>query len=406
MPIDTENEKLSTGLPKAADKAVSRQARLRVLHVVPYLAMGGTEHGILKVINGLGEDEFEHRICAVRGIDASFANRASVTPRAYSAASEKKGFQFPLFRLTKIMKEYQPHIVHSRNFGALEAIPAARLARVPVAIHSEHGYELETLEGLPLRRRILSRAFYGMADSVFTVTSDLKNYHTKQSGIAPKRVRVIYNGVNTERFSPRPEVVQKIRKELGIPERRVVIGSVGRLVPIKDHETLLRALDVLLRQGEDVHVLLVGAGPELAKLKEFAITTPNLFDRVTFAGSSDRVPEMLNAMDVFALPSISEGMSNTILEAMASGIPVVVTNTGGSPELIEDGKSGWLFTPRDVHTLAWQLARLSADKDLRSQFGAAARQHVLEHFSISGMMQSYHDLYFELAKRRHAWRRN
>jgi len=143
-----------------------------------------------------------------------------------------------------------------------------------------------------------------------------------------------------------------------------------------------------------VHVLLVGSGPELAKLKEHVLTAPDLFERVTFAGSSDRVPEMLNAMDIFVLPSISEGMSNTILEAMASEIPVVITNTGGSPELIEDGRSGWLFTPRDVNTLAWQLARLAADKELRLQFGAAARQHALEQFSLKGMMQRYRDLYF------------
>lgn len=406
MPIDIENEKRGSDRSAVIADSSCGTDRLRILHVVPHLAMGGTENGILKVINGLGETEFEHRICAVRGIDASFASRASVTPRAYSAASSKQGFQFPLFRLSRIMKGFQPHIVHSRNFGALEAIPAARLARVPVAIHSEHGYELETLAGLPLRRRILCRAFYGMADAVFTVTNDLKTYHAKESGLAANEFRVIYNGVNTERFAPRPDSAERIRRELGIPEGRVVIGSVGRLVPIKDHLTLLRALEVLLRQGEDVHVLLVGSGPELSKLKEHVLATPDLFEKVTFVGSSDQVPELLNAMDIFVLPSISEGMSNTILEAMASGLPVVITNTGGSPELIEDGRSGWLFSPRDVNTLAWQLARLAADKELRLQFGAAARQHALEQFSLTRMMQRYRDLYFELATRRKVWKRN
>src|SRR6202041_2206907 len=111
---------------------------------------------------------FVHQICAVRGVDAEFARREAIEPKPYSADSLRDGFQFPLFRLKKIMEEFRPHIVHSRNFGALEAVPAARLARVPVVIHSEHGYELEILGGLPLRRRILCRCFYGMADAVFT----------------------------------------------------------------------------------------------------------------------------------------------------------------------------------------------------------------------------------------------
>src|SRR5271165_3097902 len=190
--------------PASRDFAQRKVERLRVLHVIPRLGLGGTEKGVLNVIRGLGEGGFTHQICAVRGIDAEFAKREGIESQAYSADSSRAGFQFPLFRLKKIMEEFRPHIVHSRNFGALEAAPAARLARVPVVIHSEHGYELEILRGLPMRRRILCRCFYGMADAVFTVTDDLRKYHAAQSWLPTDRFRVLYNGVDTEKFSPNP----------------------------------------------------------------------------------------------------------------------------------------------------------------------------------------------------------
>ncbi|MBZ5695433.1 MAG: glycosyltransferase [Acidobacteriia bacterium] len=405
MPVQIQHENAATASPPSHTMLLQNGERLRVLHVVSCLGMGGTEHGVLKVINGLGEDQFEHRICAVRGIDADFARRMNA-PHAYSVGSAKPGFQFPLFRLVRIMKEFRPHIVHTRNFGALEAIPAARMARVPVAIHSEHGYELEILAGLPLRRRVLCRAFYAMADAVFAVTGDLRTYHSKQSWLPATNFRVIYNGVNLERFSRRVDAAPEVRRKYGIPEGRVVVGSVGRLVPIKDHATLLRAAEALLRQGKDMQVLLVGDGPESAKLKESAAASPALAGRVTFTGASDCVPELLSAMDVFVLPSICEGMSNTLLEAMASGLPVVATRTGGNPELVEDGQSGCLFSPRDAEGLAHVLGQLTEDASNRRKFGKAARDRAVEQFSLTGMMQRYRDLYLELASRRGSGKRN
>jgi len=380
--------------------------RLRVLHVLSCLGLGGTEHGVLKIIRGLGDDEFEHQICAVRGIDESFAHQMKIEAKMSAVGTREPGFQFPLFRLARLMKQFRPHVVHTRNFGALEAIPAARMTRVPVAIHSEHGYELETLKGLPLRRRIVCSAFYALADQVFTVTEDLRDYYSRQAWLSPKRFRVIYNGVNTDLFRPRPEIAASLRSALGISAGRVVIGSVGRIVPIKDYKTLLQATEILVRQGRDVQVLLVGSGPELPKLREEAAASPELAGRILFLGASDGIPDLLNAMDVFVLPSISEGMSNTILEAMATGLPPVVTRAGGNPELVEDGRVGCLFNPGDVQALAGLLSRLADETVLRRRYGQAARQRAVEHFSLAVMMRHYRDLYLDLASRRGAWKGN
>jgi sugar transferase (PEP-CTERM/EpsH1 system associated) len=355
---------------------------------------------MLKVVNGLGEDQFEHRLCAVRGVDPEFANRMGVLSKAYSVGDPKPGFQFPLFRLIRLMKTLRPHIVHTRNFGALEAIPAARIAGVPVAIHSEHGYEIETISGLPLRRRLLCRAIFPMADALFAVTKDLVAYHSTQSWISADKFRVLYNGVNTDKFSPRRREANRIKRERGIPEGRTVIGSVGRLVPIKDHGTLLNAAELLVNEGVNIHVLIVGGGPELGRLQSRVEDSTALRGRVTFCGASGNVPELLNAMDVFVLCSVCEGMSNTILEAMASGLPIVATRAGGNPELVVDGQCGWLFAPRDVPALVQHLKRLIDEPQLRQRFGTAARLRAAAEFDLNSMVKNYHDLYFELAARR------
>jgi glycosyltransferase involved in cell wall biosynthesis len=195
-----------------------------------------------------------------------------------------------------------------------------------------------------------------------------------------------------------------VRSEFGIPSGRIVVGTVGRIVPIKDHRTLLGASEILLRTGRNIHVLIVGSGPELPRLQEQVVASPVLEGRVTFLGSSDRIPELLSAMDIFVLPSISEGMSNTTLEAMSTGLPLVVTRTGGNPELVEDGLVGNLFQPRDVQAFAGTMSRLVDSPALRTEYGRAARQRAVEKFSLAEMVRNYRNLYQEMAKRHDIWK--
>src|SRR5260370_38106971 len=133
------------------------------------------------------------------------------------------------------MRQYRPHIVHSRNWGAIEAVFAARLAAVPVVIHSEHGYELDMLKGLPMRRRLIRRAAYAAADAVFTVSSDLRDYHARQIGISREKVNVLVNGVDSERFAPRPQKRLACRANLGLPGDSFLCGTAGRLITTNDH---------------------------------------------------------------------------------------------------------------------------------------------------------------------------
>lgn len=362
--------------------------------------MGGTEVGILKVIRGLGSECFEHRICTIRGYDEDFSRAQGFDGQMYVAGRLNSGFQLLLGRLARIMREFRPDIVHSRNWGAIEAMPAARISGVPVAIHSEHGYEVDMLAGLPNRRRILRRFAYAAADVIFTVTEELRTYHARQARLPVERIRVLPNGADMSRFAPGTGGRQKTRQQLGLNDESLVIGAVGRLVPIKDHTTLLKAAEILISHGKPVKVLLAGSGPELGKLEEFVAASSRLSGRVVFAGAVPDIAPLLKAIDIFVLPSLSEGMSNTLLEAMASSLPVVATRVGGNPELVEEERSGWLFKAGDVVGLAAILERIGLDSRLRQEFGEAARQRAVQHFSLEVMIEGYRSLYIELARKR------
>jgi sugar transferase (PEP-CTERM/EpsH1 system associated) len=368
-----------------------------VLHVLDHLDTGGTEFGVLKVMNGLPQERFDCRVCVMRGARPDLADSALLAGRVFYAEGAKEGSQLGIRRLAHVFRSWRPHIVHSRNWGAIEAIPAACLTRVPVTIHSEHGYELDMLRGLPFKRRLLRRGFYCLADAVFTVSRDLSSYHARQVGWETDRIATIYNGVDTGRFRFRLSQRRRIREDLGLPEPRFVIGAVGRLVAIKDYATLLRAAGELLREGHDISVLLVGGGPERVALEKVAAT---LGDRAVFLGERNDLPMLFNAMDAFAQTSISEGTSNTILEAMASGLPVAATRVGGNPELITHEMSGLLFPPGDLAVLAANLAQLATNPNLCQRLGEAARQRVVNEFSLDRMLTSYEALYLNLAVRR------
>jgi sugar transferase (PEP-CTERM/EpsH1 system associated) len=382
---------------QTAHELIRGTRKVRILHVLTYLGLGGTELAALRIIGNLDPRYFENLVCGVRGFDAQVAK--SRWPGIDVIVPSQKGGtpSISALSLLKVIKDCKPDIVHSRNWGAIESVPAAWFAKVPRVIHSEHGYEMDTLTKLPVRRRIFRRAVYGLADAIFTVTGELRNFHARQAWVSPDRIRVISNGVDTEAFIPKPYLKRSICDQMQVPSGRFVIGSLGRMVPIKNHEAILRAAETLLQNGCNIHILLVGSGPELQRHKEYVKSSTALTGRVTFLGATEATAEALNAMDVFVLPSFSEGMSNTLLEAMACGLAVAATRVGGNPEVVEEGRSGLLFAPGNVDELADCLRRLQQDHDLRTRLGEAARRRILERFDLKRMVKEYSDLYLELA---------
>jgi sugar transferase (PEP-CTERM/EpsH1 system associated) len=380
--------------------------RLRVLHIFTHLILGGTELTAFRMISHLDPSVFENQLCGIRGVDPAVVTLRCPEASVVSLPRGEQPSRSQILSLMRLIKVHQPHIVHSRNWGAIEAVIASKLAGVPVVIHSEHGYEMDTLAGLPLRRRLFRRAAYHMAGAVFAVTKELQQFHSRQAWVSPSRIRVISNGIDTSLFSPQPHLRQSILQKAGVDPARFVIGSVGRLVPIKDHATLLKAAEELIQRKLDIHVILVGDGQELVHLQEFVANSGLLKNRVSFLGRSDKVSDVLNALDVFVLPSVSEGMSNTLIEAMACEIPVLATRVGGNPEVVGDEFADDLFAPGDSHGLADRLERLSQNEEWRRNLGKAARRRAVAMFSLDRMVLDYQRLYLELAEKRGLFRGN
>ncbi len=243
----------------------------------------------------------------------------------------------------------------------------------------------------------LDRLFLRLADRVVAV-SDGQRDKIVASGVPARKVTVIHNAINLDEM-PGPDAAAPERGRLGIPGTALVVGTAGRLSPEKGHRDLVRAAAKVLRHGEDVHFVVWGEGALRAQI-ERDIRDHGLSGRFHLPGFRKDVRRHFHELDMFVLPSLTEGLSNVILEAFACAKPVVATAVGGNPEVVEDGISGLLTAAGDADALAGALLRLAAAADLRAAMGEAGRRRVAEHFDFDAQTRQYAALYRPLARRR------
>lgn len=367
-------------------------ARVRILHVVDSLGNGGLERGLVNVIRNLDRQRFEHVVCAIRALGPN-SDRLRDYAEIHCLRKDESPTATQLKPIARLIRSVKPDIVHSRNWSAIEAVAAARFVRRPAIIHSEHGVDASQLASDPRRRVVFRRLAFELADRVFCVSHQLRDLLARRTGFPARRIGVIHNGVDIARFRPDPAARAEFRASLNIADSEFCIGAVGNLRPVKDHLTLLKAAQKL----EHCRVLIAGEGPELPRLEEFLNAHPDFRKRVHLVGACHRIPEFLNALDAYVLPSLSEGISNSLLEAMASGLPCLATNTGGNPEVILDGVSGILFPVGDADSLTKALTRVHAGMSLRQTLAAAAIDRARNYFSIASMIAAYSQLYSEAA---------
>jgi len=372
---------------------------IRVMHVVYGLGRGGLQTGLENLFSRMDRDRFEHVICVLRPpIDHPMCQGLAEHARLMCLATTESGSRFQAAAIAKAIREVKPDIVHSRNWGCIEAVPAARWVGSCAVVHGEHGIDVDLIADEPRRRIWFRRAAFEMADRIMAVSHQLKEHHAARTGYAAGKITVIHNGVDQRRFFPDPQARSRSRAELGIAEHEFCIGSVGHLAPVKDNMTTLKAVAEFAKRAADWRVVIFGEGLERPKLEAFVSSHPDWKNRVSFPGLTRRIPEMLNAMDVLVLSSVTEGICNSLLEAMATGLPVIATDTGGNPEIIVNRRSGLLFPVGNVQQLAEKLALLRDRKDLRVELGAQAVCRVREEFSVESMARGYEQLYDSLAQ--------
>ena len=223
------------------------------------------------------------------------------------------------------------------------------------------------------------------------VSEDLKQFVLDRTGIPADRVQVIYNGVD-EAPEADPAGIAQYRRDLGLSDDELVVGVVGNLYPVKGQTYLLDAVPQVLQTCPKTTFLLIGRGELEVPLKT-KVKTLGIEEKVRFLGLRHDVPKLLAIMDVFAMPSLSEGLSIALLEAMAAGKPVVVTHVGGNPELVVHNETGLLVPPKDAAALASALRTCLEDKELATRFGRNGRKRLEQSFGLSPMVNHYQQLY-------------
>jgi sugar transferase (PEP-CTERM/EpsH1 system associated) len=374
-----------------------------IVHVVYRFAVGGLENGVVNLINRLPAASWRHVVLSLTEIDGSFVTRITRQDLEYIALHKPAGHAFPLYpKLFGLFRKLRPAIVHTRNLAALEAAVAAWAARVPERLHGEHGRDMGDLDGSRIRYQRVRRVFSPFVTRYVALSPDLERYLTERVGIRAERITQIYNGVDTLRFHPAEGNRAPIE---GCPFRGPdlwLLGTVGRMEPVKDQTNLARAfVDALRRHPEArqrMRLVLVGDGTLRPQVRA-VLEEGGAGDLAWLAGERADVPAVLRGLDCFVLPSRAEGVSNTALEAMASGLPVVATRVGANAELIEDGVTGCLVPPADSPALVHGILGYFHDPVLGARHGRAARQRVERRFSLERMVDQYERLYSELVLR-------
>ncbi|MEX1994491.1 MAG: TIGR03088 family PEP-CTERM/XrtA system glycosyltransferase [Steroidobacteraceae bacterium] len=360
-----------------------------IAHIVFRFDIGGLENGVVNLINGLPEGEFRHAVIALTEA-GEFRQRIRRSDVAVHEIGKRPGKDPGAYwRLYRLLRKLRPAVVHTRNVGTLECAAVAACAGVPYRIHGEHGWDVHDPDGKVRKYRILRKLLNPFIHQFVAVSRDLQQWLVGAIGIAPGKVWHICNGVDTSRFQPAPAG----RADRG---NIVVVGSVTRFEPIKDPLNLVRAFLLARRQlavrRVDLRLMVAGDGPLRAKALELVIAEAAAV-AAFMPGARDDVPEWLRALDVFVLGSQREGISNTVLEAMATGLPIVATATGGNLELIAAGVNGRLVPPGDSNALCQAIVAYAEDAQLRREHGLASRSRAQSDYSLARMLKDYRLLY-------------
>jgi glycosyltransferase involved in cell wall biosynthesis len=361
---------------------------MRVMQVVLSLAPGGTERLVIEIVRRLRGQSFESVVCCLDD-EGAWARELRQMGVSVVALRRREGFSPTLgYRLARLIAAHRIQVVHCHHYSPfVYGQLAALLAPGVGVVFTEHG---RLSNAPPSRKRRLINPILGrLPSAVFAVSDDLRR-HMIAEGFTARRVQVIHNGIDIG-HEVRADERRAARTTLGLPAEALVIGTVARLDPVKDLTTLVEAFARVRAQLATARLVMIGDGPERARIHDH-VARLGLSDHVLMAGARNDVRVLLPAFDIYVNSSIHEGISLTILEAMAASLPVVATQVGGNPEVIGAG-TGALTPCQSVDGLAAALLTFAGDPERRQIVGDAARTRVRSSFSIDRMVAQYIDSY-------------
>lgn len=367
-----------------------------VLHVMYRFDTGGLENGVVNLINHMPGNAYRHAVLALTEV-TDFRERVRRRDVEFIAMKKPPGHGIWLYpRLYRLFRQLRPAIVHSRNLAALEVQVPAWAAGVPVRIHGEHGRDIGDLDGSNKTYQRLRKLYKPFVNHYFALSRDLAQYLADKVNVPSERVTQVYNGVDFSRFSPATRQRDAIA---GLPftsGEHWLVGTVGRMQSVKDQITLAKAFILALQMAPGLRsrlrLVMVGEGP-LRALSQALLAEAGMAELAWLPGERTDVPDIMRALDCFVLPSLAEGISNTILEAMATGLPVVATHVGGNADLVVHGQTGEIVPADSPAAIAESLVRLASAPDLARGMGAAGRLRAEERFSMQAMVDAYQGTY-------------
>ena len=373
-----------------------------IAHLVYRFGIGGLENGVVNLINNMPNDKYRHAIICATDYNSDFVKRIKRDDVEIYALNKKPGNDFSAqYRLWKLLRQIRPDIVHTRNFGTIEYTVPAMLAGVRYRVHGEHGRDLLDIDGSNRKYRLLRRFYSVFINHFVAMSQDLQQWLINDVGIKANKIHQLYNGVDSSRFTK--NVDTNLAESIGLTPKTQVVGTVGRLQGEKDQQTLIEAFKLLTQnsamQGQDIRLLLVGDGPEESRLKAL-VETLSLQANVVFLGARSDIPQVMALFDLFVLPSLGEGISNTILEAMASGLPVIATRVGGNQELVLEGETGRLVPAGESGQMAQAMLDYLLEPETMLSHAESGRQRVCDVFSLEAMVARYTAFYDSLFKQK------
>jgi len=359
---------------------------LRVMFLITSMPVGGAETLLVNLIAGLDPERFESHLCCMKEPGPLGEILQETIPVYHHQLNGKYDFAV-LGRLTRLMTEKRIDAVVT--VGAGDKMFWGRLAAwragVPVVLSALHS------TGWPDGVGKLNRLLTPITDGFIGVAAEHGRYLTENEKFPASKVHVISNGVDVERFCPQPEAGAAIRQELGIPAAAPVCGIVAALRPEKNHLLFLRAAALVKHDLPEAHFVITGDGPEREKI-ETALRGHQLESCVHMTGNRSDIPQMLAAFDLFGLTSRNEANPVSILEAMATGLPVVSTRVGSVAETVDHGRTGYLAPAGHADEIAARWFSVLSDKDAAERMGALGRQVVVDAWSLEAMVRGYEQL--------------
>lgn len=373
-------------------------SRPLIAHVVYHFGTGGMENGMVNLFNHLPPNRFRHVVICQTGF-GDFRHRITAQPVQFMDLGKRPGHDYSWMpRLYKLFSQLKPDILHTRNLNALEAQFVGALCGVKGRVHGEHGRDMYDIDGTNWKYNLMRRAARRIVHQYIAVSRDLETWLSDTVHVPDHRLTQIYNGVDSVKFSPRGNDRPDIAPRGFMDGATCIIGSVGRMAEVKDYPTLVQAFIQLCKQSPDsagLRLVIVGEGPIRAQCQALA-DEAGLAGQVHFPGDRSDTPDWLRLFDLFVLPSLGEGISNTILEAMAAGLPIIATRVGGTPELVTEGENGMMFAPGDGVTLTRLLLEYASNPARRQQEGSMARARIEASFSWPRAASVYQAVYEKL----------